>query len=80
MKETFLPDLSPDQRGEIVSIKGNKLLRARLKALGLSEGRIIQKISEVGFGGPVIILINRAQVAIGRRMAQKIKVKINTNE
>jgi ferrous iron transport protein A len=50
-------------------------MQKRLHSMGLLEGNVVKKVSSLGMGGPVIILVNRAQVAIGRGMARKIIVK-----
>jgi ferrous iron transport protein A len=75
MAEKPLTELSMDEEGEIVSLNGGRGFQARLRALGLAEGQRIRKLSRVGFGGPVIVSVNRAQVAIGRGMACKIIVR-----
>ncbi|MBN2378765.1 ferrous iron transport protein A [candidate division WOR-3 bacterium] len=77
MNEKSLLDLSVGEEGEIVDLQGGRGFRARLRALGLAEGQIVRKISRVGWGGPIVVLINRAQIAIGRGMARKIIVRTN---
>ncbi len=74
MNEKLLSDLSVNEEAEIVEIRGGRGMQARLRALGLAEGQRVKKLSRVGLGGPIIILINRAQVAIGRGMARHIIV------
>lgn len=69
-----LSDLEPGQEATIVSIKSGQGMRRRLHSQGISEGRSIQKLSAMALGGPVVIRLNRAQVAIGRGMANKIIV------
>ncbi|TKJ43933.1 ferrous iron transport protein A [candidate division TA06 bacterium B3_TA06] len=77
MSEKLLTDLSINEEAEIVEIRGGRGMQARLRALGLSEGQHVKKLSHVGLGGPVVILVNRAQVAIGRGMARRIIVRSN---
>jgi ferrous iron transport protein A len=76
MSEKTLIELQPNTEGEIASIKGGNKLRSRLRSLGLTEGQKIKKLSKLRMGGPVIIDVHRAQVAIGRGMAGKILVKV----
>jgi len=75
MSEKLLTDLSVNEEAEIVEIRGGRGMQGRLRALGLAEGQRVKKLSGVGFGGPVILLVNRAQVAIGRGMARRIIVR-----
>ncbi len=79
MTEKLLTELSSDQEAEIVTIDGGWIMQARLKELGIVAGRKVKKISRVGVMGPVIILVNRAQVAVGAGMASRIAVKVKSN-
>jgi ferrous iron transport protein A len=38
------------------------------------EGQRVRKLSALAMGGPIVVRVNRAQVAIGRGMAQKVMV------
>ncbi len=76
----LLSDLGPQEQGTIIALHGGRGFQARLRALGLAEGRVVRKLSALGWGGPVIVLINRAQVAIGRGMARRIVVSSEENE
>jgi ferrous iron transport protein A len=79
MIEKTALDLAPGEEGEIVALNGGPGLVARLRALGLSEGQRVRNVSRIGWGGPIILLVNRAQVAIGRGMARKILVRTEGN-
>ncbi len=76
MTEKTLADLKPGERAEIVSLNGGDDFRARLRAMGLAEGRTVHKLSRIRWGGPIVVLVNRAQVAVGRGMARKIVVRV----
>jgi ferrous iron transport protein A len=76
MSEKLLTELSQNESAKIVSINGGWIMQARLKDMGVVKGNTIKKISRVGLGGPVIVLVNRAQVAIGAGMASRILVKV----
>jgi ferrous iron transport protein A len=69
-----LDDLGPGKTAVVVSLRGGRDFRGRLRRLGLAEGQRIQKISGIALGGPVIIVVNRSQIAIGRGMARRIIV------
>ena len=79
MIENSLIELSSDQEAEIVSINGGWIMQARLKELGLVVGQTIKKISQLGLRGPIIALVNGAQVAVGAGMASRIAVKVKSN-
>jgi ferrous iron transport protein A len=74
--EKYLTDLAQGEEGIIVAIQGGWGLQQRLRRLGLAEGQVIRKLSDLALGGPVIVLVNRAQVAIGRGMARRILVRV----
>lgn len=80
MKTQSLSELPVDREAEVVRIEGGTILNERLTALGIGRGQKVRKISNVGLGGPLIIEVNRAQVAIGRGMAMKIVVRDLDNE
>ncbi len=61
-----------------MAIQGGRGMQTRLRRLGLSEGQVVRKLSALAWGGPVVVLVNRAQVAIGRGMARRILVRVNT--
>ena len=78
MVEKSLTDVDPEEEVEISHINGGWIMQARLKEMGIAVGRRIKKISRIGVKGPVIILANRAQVAVGAGMASRIMVKIRS--
>ena len=79
MAEMYLTELQQGEEAVIIEILGGRGLKDRLNALGLGEGQRIRKLAKVGWHGPVILVVNRAQIAIGRGMARKIVVKTNGN-
>jgi ferrous iron transport protein A len=73
--ETPLTQLGADEEGLIVSLQGGYGMQARLRSLGLVEGQRIRKLSHIGRSGPVIVLVNRMQVAVGFGMARRILIR-----
>jgi len=69
-----LTDLAKGEQGTVVAIQSGWGFQQRLRLLGLAEGQEIRKLSELALGGPVVVLVNRAQLAIGRGMARRILV------
>ena len=70
-----LTELAPGEEGIVDSLLGGRGIQHRLRALGIVEGQRVRKLSAVGLGGPVILQIHRAQIAVGRGMARKIFVR-----
>jgi len=70
-----LTELGQGEEGIVVSLHGGRGAQERLRALGIVEGQKLRKLSSLALGGPVIVLVNRAQVALGRGMARKITVR-----
>ena len=80
MIEKPLAELAPGENAEIVSLNGGEKFQSRLRAMGLAEGQTVRKLSRIKWGGPIILLVNRAQVAIGQGMARKITVRTNGDD
>ena len=74
--EKPLADLKPGESAEIVSLNGGEDFQSRLRAMGLAEGQTVRKLSRIRWGGPIVLLVNRAQVAVGRGMARKIVIRV----
>ena len=73
MTEKPLAELKPGESAEIVALNGGDEFQSRLRAMGLAEGQTVRKLSRIRWGGPIVLLVNRAQVAVGRGMARKIR-------
>ena len=69
--------MQPGQSGAVVQIQGGFGLADRLNALGIIPGKRITKISSMIARGPVTIEVDRAQVAIGFGMANRIIVELD---
>ena len=72
----LLTDLDAGQEATIVAVEGGRGMQSRLRSMGLSEGQRIRKLSALALGGPIVVLVNRAQVAVGRGMARRILVRV----
>ena len=76
--ETTLDKVISSQTVIITRINAGKSLGNRLANMGLHIGDSLQIIRSGQFGGPIIILINNAEIAIGRGIAKKIVVSLKT--
>lgn len=72
-----LARMQSGQSGVVAQIQGGHGLVNRLSALGIIPGKRIIKISSMLMRGPVTIQVDRAQVAIGFGMANKIIVELD---
>ena len=70
--EKLLSNLKSGEEAVIIAIRGGHGMQRRLRSQGLAEGQVIRMLSALAWGGPIVVLVNRAQVAIGRGMASKI--------
>jgi len=69
-----LTELPSGVTGTITNVYGGRGLVSRLQSLGLAEGQRVRKVSRIALGGPIVVVVNRSQVAIGRGMARHILV------
>ncbi|MGB9770655.1 MAG: FeoA family protein [Candidatus Kapaibacteriota bacterium] len=73
----LLSEANNDEIVKIVSIEGGKGLKQKLLALGIHNDDIVQIVSNPAFGPILIKNLSKdnARIAIGRGIAQKIKVE-----
>lgn len=70
--DTTLDGLKRGQRCRIISIP-SEITRAQAIRLDIAEGEIITCGEKVP-AGPVVIVKNRQEIAVGRKLAQQIQV------
>jgi len=73
---TTLADMPGGRAGIVVSIGAGKDLTSRLQALGIRPGRRLLKLNNMLMRGPVMLEVDRTQVAVGFGMAQKITIRL----
>ncbi len=76
MNLVSLAEMEPGQTGTVKAIDGGCGMAARLQSLGLYPGQKVAKLSSVFQKGPVVIVINRSQVALGYGRACRIYVEL----
>jgi len=74
-KQVTLAQLKTGQSGTVVEIQGGRRMVDRLNALGIIPGKKITKTSSMLMRGPVTVEVDRAEVAIGFGMANRVVVK-----
>lgn len=77
--KTTLTEMKAGQTGTVVLIKGGGEMRHQLERLGIREGKIINKISSVFSRGPVMISVDRCQLAIGYGKARRVIVEVQND-
>lgn len=70
-----LIEMKDGETGKVVKIQNGKKIVQRLEALGIRIGANVKKIGRQILGGPVIIEVERTQVAVGPKMAGKVFVE-----
>lgn len=68
---TTLYAVENEKKYKITSVPDVSLLQM----LGVFEGSVVSKKNTYGFGGPVLLVIDAREVAIGKNYAQKILVE-----
>ena len=76
-RQLTLRQMGIGQTGTVTGILGGQGLIRRLEALGIRPGKKVTKISCALFRGPVTLRVDRAQVAVGFGMANKIMVEVD---
>jgi ferrous iron transport protein A len=72
---TTLDRLREGDRATVHAILGGHGIRRRLESLGVHPGDVVAVVRIASMGGPVLIEIHGARVAVGRGMAQRIEVE-----
>lgn len=70
-----LADLKEDAQTKIVSIDGGCGVQQQLRELGLFPGDTVRVVRRAMMGGPLLVECRDVQVAIGRRVAKKVRVE-----
>ena len=76
-KQLTLARMRTGQSGVVVQVQGGHGLVNRLSALGIRPGKRITKVSSMLMRGPVTVQVDRAQVAIGFGMANRVLVELD---
>lgn len=72
-----LVQMKAGQSGTILSVGRGRGLERKLYSLGLHPGKKITKISSVFHGGPVIVQVDRTQLAVGYGKALRVLVEVD---
>lgn len=70
-----LLNLPVGARAQVMSLRGGFGLQRHLASLGIVPGKIVQKITIQPMGGPIMLEVEGARIAIGRGMAGRVMVR-----
>ncbi len=73
-KET-LEEAVAGRRLRVRGVGGGRQVRSRLAAIGVRPGVVLQVVVKGPLGGPVLVEVDGARLAIGRRMARLVLVE-----
>jgi ferrous iron transport protein A len=74
---TTLARMQSGEGGVVVQLRGGRGMANRLSALGIMPGKRVTKVGSMFMHGPVTIVVDRVQVAIGFGMANKVIVNLD---
>jgi len=70
-----LAELRAGEPAVIVALRGGAGMRRKLDAMGIRPGKAVRKLSSQLMAGPVTVLIDGRQVAMGRGIARRVQIK-----
>jgi len=70
-----LTSVKTGEKGVVRHIEGGHGVTQRLSSLGIRVGKEITKGNSMFYKGPVVLTVDRRQLAIGFGMASKIKIE-----
>lgn len=70
-----LATLGNGEQAVIDSILGGAQMQARLENMGLRPGKLVTRLSAMPSGGPIMVECGGTRVALGRGIAQHVRVR-----
>jgi len=70
-----LVDLPVGRKAQVIELQGGWGMQRHLSSLGIRPGKVLRKITNQPMGGPIMVEVERARVAIGRGMAARIIIR-----
>lgn len=69
-------EMRPGQKGNVVNIVKGSNAERRLFEIGIVPGTEIEVISRHPFHGPVILQIGNSRIALGRGIADSVRIEL----
>ena len=73
-----LLEVPPGSSARVVEFVGGKILRRKLTQYGIYPGDCLRMIRKAPLGGPLLVVCNDREIALGRGVAEKIIVEIGS--
>ena len=70
-----MAEMKSGQKAIITCFTSGPGMARKLENLGLLPGKIVEKVSNNPFRGPVVVRVDQTELAIGYGMARKITVE-----
>ena len=68
--------LRPGGSGVVRSVAGGRGIIRKLEVMGLRPGKVVTKVSSQFMAGPVTVIVDGRQVAMGRGIAARVMVEV----
>jgi len=72
---TNLESLPAGHNAVVVNLRGGLGMRGKLEAMGIRPGKHVRKLSAQFMAGPVTVLVDGRQLAMGRGIARRVQVE-----
>lgn len=72
---TNLERLPVGRSAVVVELRGGRGMIGKLEAMGLRSGKRVHKLSTQFMAGPVTVVVDGRQLAMGRGIARRIQVE-----
>ena len=68
--------LRAGESGVVRGVSGGMGVMRKLEAMGIRPGKLVKKVSSQFMAGPVTVIVDGRQVAMGRGIAAKVQVDV----
>jgi ferrous iron transport protein A len=75
-----LLQISPGLTVRVIGFEGGQNLQSKLKQYGIYPGDCLHLLRKAPLGGPLLVECNDREIALGRGVADKIIVELDTCE
>lgn len=72
-----IDQLRAGESGAVRSVAGGRGIVRKLEAMGLRPGKTVTKVSAQFMAGPVTVMVDGRQVAMGRGIASRVMVEVD---
>jgi len=73
-----LLQISPGASVRVIEFSGGKKLQSKLAQFGIHPGDCLRLLRRAPLGGPLLVECNEREIALGRGVAEKVIVEIDS--